>query len=133
MSDDLNKLSRETDLVMKILSSLEKERRQSKAEEGRADDNTVSSEPEPAPVDLDRQHLVGVRLISRRDEIPISENHVLVMWGLSTYRFEHPLGVTFAVNNSRSNNTREKQHREAQLAAMESAHARGLSFIYILR
>jgi hypothetical protein len=99
-------------------------------------DDIVGFEHHPievAAADLEPQHLIGVRLISRRDEIPISEKHVLVMWGLSTYRFEHPLGATFAVDNSRSNGGREKQHREAQLAAMDLARARGLQFIYVLR
>lgn len=142
MSDDdeITKMSRETELAMRIVSILERERRGPEAattEQGRlakGDTGAVEQDPvEPVAADSEPQHLIGVRLISRRDEIPISEKHVLVMWGLSTYRFEHPLGVTFAVDNSRSNGTRDKQHREAQLAAMDLARAKGLRFIYVLR
>ena len=142
MSDDeLRMMSRETELAMKIVSMLEKERSDSKTvatEESRpSEDNAAefsgdSVKPLSADLDPQRQHLIGVRIISRRDEIPISEKHVLVMWGLSTYRFEHPLGVTFAVDNSRSNDARNKQHREAQHDAMELARAKGLEFIYVL-
>ena len=140
MSDDeLRTLSRETELAMKIVSLLDRERSGSKPaapEESRhTEDNAAGLEHDPvkpAATDLEPRHLIGVRLISRRDEIPIWEKHVLVMWGLSTYRFEHPLGVTFAVDNSRSNDARYKQHREAQRAAMELALAKGLQFIYVL-
>jgi hypothetical protein len=141
MSDhESTKLSRGTELAMKIVSILERERSGSKAtateEHRHIEDKATGFEHdpvEPVAADLEPQHLIGVRLISRRDEIPISEKHVLVMWGLSTYRFEHPLGVTFAVDNSQSNGARDKQHREAQLAAMELARAKGLQFIYVLR
>jgi len=138
--DEMTRLSRETELAMKIASIFKRESSGSKAattEEGRhPGDDTASFENspvDPATADLEPQHLIGVRLISRRDEIPIWEKHVLVMWGLSTYRFEHPLGVTFAVDNSRSNGARDRQHREAQLAAMDLARAKGLQFIYVLR
>jgi len=141
MSDnDLSKLSRETELAMKIVSMLEKERsgsREAAIEEStEAEGNQPDFEPnlsKSATAVFEPQHLIGVRLISRRDEIPVLEKHVLVMWGLSTYRFEHPLGVTFVVDNSRSNAAQDKQHRDAQLAAMQLAVAKGLQFIYVLR
>jgi hypothetical protein len=140
MSDrELTKLSRETELAMKMVALLESERSGSNAianQECKPTGETTGFEHEvvqSVAADSEPQCLVGVRLIARRDEIPISEQHVLVMWGLSTYRFEHPLGVTFTVDNSRSNATRDKQHREAQLAAMEVARAKGLQFIYLLR
>src|SRR5690348_1732072 len=50
---------------------------------------------------------IPLRHISSRNEIALSENHVLVMWGLSTYRAEHPRGVTFVVDNSRANRDRD--------------------------
>ena len=139
MSDhESTKLSRETDFAMKIISILERERNGSESAAAKdskhAEDNVDGREYEPCEaVATDLQPLIGVRLISRRDEIPILEKHVLVMWGLSTYRFEHPLGVTFAVDNSRSNLARDKQHCEAQLAAMDLARAKGLQFIYVMR
>src|SRR5689334_5097857 len=37
---------------------------------------------------------IAIRRIRSRSAIPLEENHVLVMWGLSTYRAEHPRGVT---------------------------------------
>jgi hypothetical protein len=141
MSDDKSdRLSRETDLAIKIMSLLQNERNPSKGpaikESIPAEDKTngpAQRPVEPVAVVAELEPLTGVRIISRRDEIPISEKHVLVMWGLSTYRFEHPLGVTFAVDNSLSNNARDRQHREAQRDAMELARAQGLPFIYVLQ
>jgi hypothetical protein len=87
---------------------------------------------ERAIVSVEPEHRTEVRRISRRDAIPISEKHVLVMWGLSTYRFQHPRGVTFVVDNSRLNVASDQQYREALVAAMKLACAEGLPFVYVL-
>ena len=73
-----------------------------------------------------------LRQISRRDSIPIPEKHILVMWGLSTYRFDHPLGVTFVVSNSRANRESEQQFRDALAAARNLAQDHGLPCVYVL-
>ena len=41
------------------------------------------------------------------------------MEGLSTYRFEHPLGATFVVDNARHNRDLDLHHREALSDAIE--------------
>jgi len=75
---------------------------------------------------------IAIRRIRSRSAIPLEENHVLVMWGLSTYRAEHPRGVTLVVDNSRRNVERDFQYKEAMLAAKELARAKGLQFVYEL-
>jgi len=75
---------------------------------------------------------IGLRYISDRDAIPITEKYVLVTWGLSTYRFEHPRGVTFIVDNSCSNVERDRQYHDAIVAAAELAQSEGLPFVYAL-
>jgi hypothetical protein len=81
-------------------------------------------------VDEEAQHDLAFRNISARDEIPLTEKHVLVMWGLSTYRYEHALGVTFIVNNSRYNKGRDREYQEAKHAASELARSQGLEYVY---
>lgn len=75
---------------------------------------------------------VDVVRISQRNSIPISENYVLVMEGLSTYSFEHPRGTSFVVDNSRYNRDRDQHYREAMTAAVALARARRLTKIYVL-
>jgi hypothetical protein len=79
---------------------------------------------EPAP-DLARR-------IASRSEIPVAERYVLVMWGLSTYRFDHEMGVTFVVDNSVRNRDAEREFREALGEARKTAERRGLPFFYVL-
>jgi len=81
------------------------------------------------PVD---EELDNIRSIRSRNDIPLAEKHVLVMWGLSTYCAEHPMGATFVVDNSRYNRARDQQYREAISSAIEMAQTKGLPFIYLL-
>jgi len=75
---------------------------------------------------------IPFRHISKRDEIAISESHVLVMWGLSTYRAEHPRGVTLVVDNGRANRDRDAQYRDALKDALALARDRQLACVYVL-
>jgi hypothetical protein len=75
---------------------------------------------------------IAIRRIRSRSAIPLEEMHVVVMWGLSTYRAEHPRGVTLVVDNSRDNVERDFQYKEAMLAAKQLAQSKGLQFVYEL-
>lgn len=74
---------------------------------------------------------IMVRSIGRRDEIPLREQHVLVMGGLSTYRHSHALGTTFVFDNSLLK--RDGGGRSQAIAeATALAQSLGLRFIYLL-
>jgi len=75
---------------------------------------------------------IEVVRISDRRAISLTERYALVMEGLSTYRFEHPLGTTFVVDNGRYNGDRDLHHREALSDAMTLARAWGLNRVYVL-
>lgn len=92
----------------------------------------IDSPDEAELVPVEPQYQSGLRYISDRDAIPISEKYVLVMWGLSTYRFVHPRGVTFIVDNSRFNVERDRQYRDTMIAATDLAQSEGLPFVYVL-
>ena len=136
--EELNDLSPEGQMAMKTaLSILAGDKSMSKdVIENMPDANVVASSStdavDRAIATVEPQHRTEIRHISRRDAIPITEKHVVVMWGNSTYRHEHPRGVTFVVDNSRSNLDRDQGYRDTLLAAMHLARSKGLSFIYVL-
>lgn len=136
MSNELRELSPEVAMAMQTaLSILGDVEARGSVREMRPTKEAVISEPY-SPDEVDTTSVeplqTGVRHISDRDAIPIAEKHVLVMWGLSTYRFAHPRGVTFAVDNSRANVERDQQYRDAIAAATELAQFDGLPFVYVL-
>lgn len=87
---------------------------------------------EQTEIGIEVQPSVDVRHIRSRNAIPLEEKHVLVMWGLSTYRAEHPLGTTFIIDNSRRNTQRDAQYREAMNSAADLARSKGLPSMYVL-
>lgn len=100
--------------------------------------NNKTPQPPPLPVAGSAQPAaakepnVALRRIARRDAIPLLERHVLVMWGLSTYRNDHSLGTTFIVDNSAYNSSRDSEFKKALAEALQLARAQGLNFIYVL-
>jgi hypothetical protein len=91
-------------------------------------DQQTVAEPSPEIAEFE----IEIVHISDRRAISLAEKHVLVMEGLSTYRFEHPLGTTFVVDNGRYNSDRDLHHREALSDATNLARAWGLNRLYVL-
>ena len=75
---------------------------------------------------------IQVTRIAQRNAISLTENYVLIMEGLSTYRFDHPRGTTFIIDNSRYNRDRDLHQRQASEDAMNLARVRGLDRVYVL-
>lgn len=88
--------------------------------------------PTPGMMAAARPESVAVIRIKQRDSIPITEHHVLVMEGLSTYVFEHPRGASFIVDSSIYNVDHDRQYNEALDAAKAMARTKGLPAIYVL-
>ena len=81
---------------------------------------------------MDFSEAISIKHIKKRDDIPLLEKHVVVMWGLSTRSFTHLLGTTFVVNNSRYHSTRDIEFQEALAAAKKLALTQELTLIYLL-
>jgi len=122
------------DVVLSILSSPAYQEQHKAAIRPRpAPPATNSEKPSQKPIQLaEASGPAKLVRISRRTDIPLSEKHVLVMWGLSTYQNAHPLGTTFVVNNSVRNALRESEYKSAVDAATKLAEQHGLDRVYLL-
>ena len=129
--EDLNALSPEAEIAMR--TALEVLSAESSADK-RVDEGLGPTDHlvEQAETAIEVLPLIDVRYIKSRNAIPLEEKHVLVMWGLSTYRAEHPLGTTFIVDNSRRNTGRATQYLDAMHAAADLARSQGLPSVYVL-
>jgi hypothetical protein len=129
--EDLGELTPEAEIAMKTaLEVLSAE----SIEDKRVDKSVgpTGHPVEQTEIGIEVQLSVDIRHIRSRNAIPLEEKHVLVMWGLSTYRAEHPLGTTFIIDNSRRNTQRDAQYREAMNSAADLARSKGLPSVYVL-
>lgn len=94
--------------------------------------NQFDGRPTALQMAVELMDQIKVIHIANRDSIPISEEYVLVMEGLSTYVFEHARGASFVVDNSRYNRDRDRHYRDALDSAVALAKAKGLPGVYVL-
>ena len=122
------------DVVLSILSSpsYQETRRTLAARAAAARPAAARPEPTRPALVAQADGSVQIMRIARRTDIPLSEKHVLVMWGLSTYQSSHLLGTTFVVNNSRQNVARDSEFKSALAEAAKLAERGGLDRVYVM-